>query len=104
MEEVGRGRHGDAFAICKLPFQMDKHLRTKQTKTSPIVASSSSQEVSSIEWEALNMNQEEEDLVCRMHKLVGDRFDPLKMWELIAGRIPGRTAQEIERFWVMKNN
>ncbi|XP_013718493.1 MYB-like transcription factor ETC3 isoform X2 [Brassica napus] len=76
---------------------MDKHLRTKQTKTSPIVASSSSQ-VSSIEWEALNMNQEEEDLVCRMHKLVGDR------WELIAGRIPGRTAQEIERFWVMKNN
>ncbi|CAF1915806.1 hypothetical protein HID58_047927 [Brassica napus] len=77
---------------------MDKHLRTKQTKTSPIVASSSSQEVSSIEWEALNMNQEEEDLVCRMHKLVGDR------WELIAGRIPGRTAQEIERFWVMKNN
>ncbi|CAF2141233.1 MYB-like transcription factor ETC3 [Brassica rapa] len=77
---------------------MDKHLRTKQTKTSPIVASSASQEVSSIEWEALNMNQEEEDLVCRMHKLVGDR------WELIAGRIPGRTAQEIERFWVMKNN
>ncbi|CAN7000195.1 hypothetical protein Bca4012_050834 [Brassica carinata] len=77
---------------------MDKHLRTKQTKTSPIVASSSSQEVSSIEWEALNMNQEEEDLVCRMHKLVGDR------WELSAGRIPGRTAQEIERFWVMKNN
>ncbi|XP_013719389.1 MYB-like transcription factor ETC3 isoform X2 [Brassica napus] len=76
---------------------MDKHLRTKQTKTSPIVASSASQ-VSSIEWEALNMNQEEEDLVCRMHKLVGDR------WELIAGRIPGRTAQEIERFWVMKNN
>ncbi|KAG5410535.1 hypothetical protein IGI04_006854 [Brassica rapa subsp. trilocularis] len=77
---------------------MDKHLRTKQTKTSHIVASSASQEVSSIEWEALNMNQEEEDLVCRMHKLVGDR------WELIAGRIPGRTAQENERFWVMKNN
>ena len=100
--------------------------------------------MSSIEWEALNMNQEEEDLVCRMHKLVGDRFDPLKLlityyllryrhyfveeetvlvyltlikslfvfifpifgerWELIAGRIPGRTAQEIESFWVMKNN
>ncbi|CAL9232686.1 unnamed protein product [Arabidopsis halleri] len=43
------------------------------------------------------MSQEEEDLVCRMHKLVGNR------WELIAGRIPGRTAGEIERFWVMKN-
>ncbi|XP_024009863.1 MYB-like transcription factor ETC3 isoform X2 [Eutrema salsugineum] len=77
---------------------MDKHLRTKQPKTDPILAASSSTEVSSLEWEAVNMNQEEEDLVCRMHKLVGDR------WELIAGRIPGRTAEEIERFWVMKNN
>ncbi|CAH8351094.1 unnamed protein product [Eruca vesicaria subsp. sativa] len=75
---------------------MDKHLRTKQAKTNPIVASSSSEEVSSLEWEAVNMNQEEEDLVRRMHKLVGNR------WELIAGRIPGRTAEEVERFWVMK--
>ncbi|VVB06870.1 unnamed protein product [Arabis nemorensis] len=74
---------------------MDEQRRTKQPKTNPIVASSSSEEVSSLESEAVNMNQEEEDLVCRMHKLVGDR------WELIAGRIPGRTAEEIERFWVM---
>ncbi|XP_009111415.1 MYB-like transcription factor ETC3 isoform X2 [Brassica rapa] len=74
---------------------MDKHLRTKQAKTNPTVASSST-EVSSLEWEAVNMNQEEEDLICRMHKLVGNR------WELIAGRIPGRTAEEVERFWVMK--
>ncbi|KAF3567774.1 hypothetical protein DY000_02010779 [Brassica cretica] len=75
---------------------MDKHLRTKQAKTNPIVASSSSEEVSSLEWEAVNMNQEEEDLIYRMHKLVGNR------WELIAGRIPGRTAEEVKRFWVMK--
>ncbi|CAF2034287.1 hypothetical protein BRARA_I00069 [Brassica rapa] len=75
---------------------MDKHLRTKQAKTNPTVASSSTEEVSSLEWEAVNMNQEEEDLICRMHKLVGNR------WELIAGRIPGRTAEEVERFWVMK--
>ncbi|CAA7013894.1 unnamed protein product [Microthlaspi erraticum] len=77
---------------------MDKHLRTKQPKTNPIVAysSSASEEVSSLEWEAVKMNQDEEDLVYRMHKLVGDR------WDLIAGRIPGRTAEEIERFWVMK--
>ncbi|XP_010422763.1 PREDICTED: MYB-like transcription factor ETC3 isoform X1 [Camelina sativa] len=74
---------------------MDNHRRTKQAKTNSIVTSSS-EEVSSLEWEIVNMNQEEEDLVCRMHKLVGDR------WELIAGRIPGRTAEEIERFWVMK--
>lgn len=24
-------------------------------------------------------------------------------WELIAGRIPGRTPQEIERFWFIRN-
>jgi len=33
--------------------------------------------VSSLEWEVVNMSQEEEDLVSRMHKLVGDRFDLL---------------------------
>ncbi|XP_010544429.1 PREDICTED: MYB-like transcription factor ETC3 [Tarenaya hassleriana] len=75
---------------------MDKR-RKKQPKPNRPVASSS-EEVSSIGWEVVNMSREEEDLICRMHKLVGDR------WELIAGRIPGRTAEEIERFWIMKNH
>ncbi|KMZ63222.1 Myb family transcription factor [Zostera marina] len=56
-----------------------------------------SEEVSSIEWEYINMTDEEEDLIYRMHRLVGDR------WGLIAGRIPGRKAEEIERFWIMKH-
>ncbi|XP_018475350.1 MYB-like transcription factor ETC3 isoform X1 [Raphanus sativus] len=77
---------------------MDKQLRTKQTKTNPVLTSSLSKEVSSLDRQAVNMNLEEEDLICRMHNLIGDR------WELIAGRIPGRTAAEIERFWVMKYN
>ncbi|KAF8050288.1 hypothetical protein N665_2004s0005 [Sinapis alba] len=77
---------------------MDKHLRTKQTKTNPILTSSLSEEVSSLDRQAVNMKPEEEDLICRMHKLLGDR------WELIAGRIPGRTAAEVERFWFMKYN
>lgn len=58
---------------------------------------SCSEEVSSIEWEAVKMSEEEEDLISRMYKLVGDR------WELIAGRIPGRTPEEIERYWLMKH-
>ncbi|GAB4861620.1 hypothetical protein Ancab_036870 [Ancistrocladus abbreviatus] len=37
------------------------------------------------------MTEQEEDLIYRMYKLVGDR------WALIAGRIPGRKAEEIER-------
>ncbi|KAH6789286.1 CAPRICE-like MYB3 [Perilla frutescens var. frutescens] len=55
-------------------------------------------EASSIEWEFTNMTEQEEDIICRMHKLVGDK------WELIAGRIPGRSAVEIERFWLMRKN
>ncbi|XP_047318690.1 MYB-like transcription factor ETC3 [Impatiens glandulifera] len=56
-----------------------------------------SEEVNSIEWEFIMMSEQEEDLVYRMHKLVGDR------WGLIAGRIPGRKPEEIERFWVMRH-
>ncbi|XP_057778642.1 MYB-like transcription factor ETC3 [Salvia miltiorrhiza] len=54
-------------------------------------------EASSLEWEFIKMTEQEEDIICRMHKLVGDK------WELIAGRIPGRSAEEIERFWLMRN-
>ncbi|KAK8494658.1 hypothetical protein V6N13_032173 [Hibiscus sabdariffa] len=56
-----------------------------------------SQEASSIEWEFINMSEQEEDLIYRMYKLVGDK------WGLIAGRIPGRQAEEIERFWIMRH-
>ncbi|XP_073116512.1 transcription factor TRY-like isoform X1 [Elaeis guineensis] len=56
-----------------------------------------SEEVSSIEWQFINMTEQEEDLVYRMYRLVGDR------WTLIAGRIPGRKPEEIERFWMMRH-
>ncbi|VFQ75620.1 unnamed protein product [Cuscuta campestris] len=55
-------------------------------------------EVSSMAWELIKMSPQEEDLIHRMHHIVGDR------WGLIAGRIPGRTAEEIERFWIMKHS
>ncbi|KAL6124074.1 hypothetical protein ACLB2K_076590 [Fragaria x ananassa] len=68
---------------------MDVKRRRKQAKTSS--------KVSSVEWEFINMSEQEEDLICRMYKLVGDR------WALIAGRLPGRKAEEIERFWLMRH-
>ncbi|KAJ8629490.1 hypothetical protein MRB53_022813 [Persea americana] len=41
---------------------------------------------------------EEEDLISRLHRLLGDR------WELISGRLPNRTAEEVERYWRMKES
>ncbi|GLJ16741.1 hypothetical protein SUGI_0288070 [Cryptomeria japonica] len=42
------------------------------------------------------MTADEEDLIRRLHNLLGDR------WSLIAGRIPGRTAEEVEKYWKLK--
>ncbi|XP_073007744.1 transcription factor TRY-like [Typha latifolia] len=55
------------------------------------------EEVTSAEWEPINISEQEKDLIYRMYKLVGDR------WTLIAGRIPGREPEEIERFWIMRH-
>ncbi|KAB2601034.1 MYB-like transcription factor ETC1 [Pyrus ussuriensis x Pyrus communis] len=47
----------------------------------------------STEKSELQFSQDEEALIIRMYNLVGER------WALIAGRIPGRTAEEIEKYW-----
>ncbi|GKV31290.1 hypothetical protein SLEP1_g39997 [Rubroshorea leprosula] len=73
---------------------MDRQRRRKQAK---ITKDHESEEVSSVEWEFINMTEQEEDIIYRMYRLVGER------WDLIAGRIPGRKAEEIERFWIMKH-
>lgn len=44
----------------------------------------------------LEFSEDEETLITRMYKLVGER------WSLIAGRIPGRSAEEIEKFWTSR--
>ncbi|KAF7139455.1 hypothetical protein RHMOL_Rhmol07G0100000 [Rhododendron molle] len=69
---------------------MDRRRPRKQAKTTP--------KVSSIEWEFIRMTDQEEDIINRMYRLVGDR------WDLIAGRVPGRKPEEIERFWIMRHN
>ncbi|CAB4275777.1 unnamed protein product [Prunus armeniaca] len=46
----------------------------------------------------LQFSEDEEALIIRMYNLVGER------WALIAGRIPGRTAEEIEKYWSSTNS
>lgn len=44
----------------------------------------------------IEFSEDEETLITRMFNLVGER------WSLIAGRIPGRTAEEIEKYWTTR--
>ncbi|XP_044474113.1 MYB-like transcription factor ETC1 isoform X2 [Mangifera indica] len=53
----------------------------------------SSTEDNSSQESELQFSYDEETLIIRMFNLVGER------WSLIAGRIPGRTAEEIEKYW-----
>ncbi|CAN6478326.1 unnamed protein product [Victoria cruziana] len=43
-----------------------------------------------------NISADEEDLIIRLHRLLGNR------WSLIAGRLPGRTDNEIKNYWNTK--
>ncbi|CAI9110578.1 OLC1v1010631C2 [Oldenlandia corymbosa var. corymbosa] len=40
-----------------------------------------------------DFSSEEVDLMIRLHKLLGNR------WSLIAGRLPGRTANDVKNYW-----
>uniref|UniRef100_K7KY99 Uncharacterized protein n=1 Tax=Glycine max TaxID=3847 RepID=K7KY99_SOYBN len=50
-----------------------------------------SSQVSDVEF-----SEAEEILIAMVYNLVGER------WSLIAGRIPGRTAEEIEKYWTSR--
>ncbi|XP_059661806.1 MYB-like transcription factor ETC3 [Cornus florida] len=75
------------FCLFSLSLEMADTEHSSSDETSV-----DSREESSKESE-LEFSEDEETLVIRMYNLVGER------WSLIAGRIPGRTADEIEKYW-----
>ncbi|XP_039159253.1 uncharacterized protein LOC104443983 isoform X2 [Eucalyptus grandis] len=59
-----------SLSLSLSPEAMDERRRgRKQQKR----ASTSTEEVSSIEWEVIKTTEQEEDLIYRMYKLVGNR-------------------------------
>ncbi|XP_057731625.1 MYB-like transcription factor ETC3 [Arachis stenosperma] len=65
------------------------------SSSSQHVSANSSEQVSN-RASKVEFSEDEKTLISRMYKLVGDR------WSLIAGRIPGRTADEIEKYWTSR--
>ncbi|KAI7732036.1 hypothetical protein M8C21_009697 [Ambrosia artemisiifolia] len=64
--------------------------------TSSNDSSSNSKGEQSSQESKLEFSEDEINLITLMYKLVGER------WSLIAGRIPGRTAEEIKEYWTSR--
>ncbi|XP_020984961.1 MYB-like transcription factor ETC3 isoform X1 [Arachis duranensis] len=75
---------------------MDDIDHSSSSSSSQHVSANSTEQVSN-RASKVEFSEDEKTLISRMYKLVGD-----SRWSLIAGRIPGRTADEIEKYWTSR--
>ncbi|RVX07896.1 Transcription factor CPC [Vitis vinifera] len=69
----------------------------EDSKTSSNVTTSEDTKEETAKDSKVEFSEDEETLIARMFRLVGDR------WNLIEGRIPGRSAEEIKKYWTSKS-
>ncbi|KAL4202545.1 hypothetical protein AMTRI_Chr02g264240 [Amborella trichopoda] len=79
-----------ALAVLKKTKQKSRE-KTKLTRR-PLLFSGRRWEVDLTS----EISEDEEDLITRLYKLLGER------WDLIAGRLPWRTKEQVESFWRAK--
>ncbi|KAI3457312.1 hypothetical protein Pfo_013975 [Paulownia fortunei] len=76
----------------------DDHLQKSSTSDDAVDGSRgvvAAEIPSSQDSKQLEFSGDEETLIIRMYNLNLELF----RWSLIAGRIPGRSAEEIEKYW-----
>ncbi|PHT76475.1 MYB-like transcription factor ETC1 [Capsicum annuum] len=93
MADCDRSSTSDNASVVSAEFEQ-KLLSSRESTIDPPAVTAL--ETTNKETSELEFSEDEEILIAKMFNLVGER------WSLIAGRIPGRSADEIEKYWKLR--
>ncbi|KAI5390011.1 hypothetical protein KIW84_075363, partial [Lathyrus oleraceus] len=91
--QINRDYSQDSNLIHPSSFNLLLAILMADLKTSSNNVSADSTDQESSQDSNVEFSENEEMLITMIYNLIGER------WSLIAGRIPGRTAEEIEKYW-----
>ncbi|KAM3301635.1 MYB-like transcription factor ETC3 [Capsicum chacoense] len=93
MADCDRSSTSDNASVVSVEFEQKLLSSHESTIDPPAVMAL---ETTNKETSELEFSEDEEILIAKMFNLIGER------WSLIAGRIPGRSADEIEKYWKLR--